>query len=208
MKTQTHTPEPEPVLQSLAELTHDYTRLSGLEGSLRDEEASLFQARQKTNSPPSLPMDNRERAIQAHIHQLMNGHSPPELLLPPAPSREEEIGIQRTAIRRVLGAIKTRMEDASEREAETWVKEHAGQWRELCRELVLAAVKLHSLEEKARRVLDEGLRGHWVGGLAMTQHVGGGYSLLGIGNPLMEMKKDAVREGVVSDADIRKAEKC
>ncbi len=83
--------------------------------------------------------------------------------------------------------------------------DHDAQWRELCKQIVLAAVRLASLEERAREMLRP-IDGQWLQGLAMGTSIGSGLSLLGVGDPLQELRTDALKHGVVTNSEIKKAQ--
>ncbi len=119
---------------------------------------------------------------------------------------DEQIRAELDAIAYVNRDLIRRHELALEREAEQWVVEHSTEWRQLCREIVLAAVRLAALEERARDTLKP-IDGCWVRGLAMGATIGSGLSLLGIGDPLSDMRTAALAEGIITASDLKKAEK-
>jgi hypothetical protein len=172
--------------------------------TLQNEGAANYAA-MKTGSPPSRPLSDHDRRVSAHVELLMNGSTPPHLLVPPI-SRDDQIRAEIDAIDYVSRDLGRRQELAQYREAEQWVLENATAWRALCREIVLAATRLASLEQHARDFL-EPIHGSHVGGLAMATTIGR-FSLLGIGEPLQEMQTNAVKDGIVTSAEIRKAQQC
>jgi len=134
----------------------------------------------------------------------MNGATPPEMLLPPAASREQAIDVEREAIDYVLRTLSSHELLALDREGEQWAAEYASAWKALCKQIVLMAAKLETLEERARKML-ESAPGWPIHGLAMGRTIGSGSSILGIGDPLGEMKQAAIAEGIVSESEIRRA---
>ena len=76
-------------------------------------------------------------------------------------------------------------------------------WRALCREIILCATRLAILEDRARKML-EPIAGVCVV-MPMGTTIGSGLSLLGIGDPLIDMRTAALKEKIVTDAEIRKA---
>jgi hypothetical protein len=47
-----------------------------------------------------------------------------------------------------------------------------------------------------------------VTGLAMGGTIGSGLSILGVGDPLLEIRTDALKHGIVSNSELTKAEQC
>lgn len=82
---------------------------------------------------------------------------------------------------------------------------HVSGGGDVCREIVLAAERLAALEEGARRFLKpiEGI----VIKMAMGSTIASGLSLLGTGDPLREMREAALKDSIVTEAEIRKAQK-
>lgn len=186
--------------RSVAEIRQTQAALSERDIALMNEGAAVYKA--IGNGLPSRPMSDHDRQVAAHIKLMMNGSTPPHLLVP-AVSRDEQIRAERDAIAYVQRDLSREYELARLREAEQWVCENAAQWRAICREIVLAATKLASLEQRAREFL-EPISGSHVGGLAMATTIGR-FSLLGIGNPLEEMQANALKDGVVTSTEIKKA---
>lgn len=186
-----------------AEIQQAGLQLSERRRALQAEGAANFAAL-KSGGPPSRPLSDHERRVAGHIQLLMNGSTPPGLLVP-AVSRDEQIRAELDAIDFVERALGQQLDLALQREAEQWVAEHAVEWRALCHEIVLCAVRLAALEERARATL-EPIQSRVVGGLAMGSSIGSGFSLLGIGDPLLDLRTQALKEGVVSNSEIRKAE--
>jgi hypothetical protein len=149
-------------------------------------------------------LSDHERRVTAHIQLLMNGSTPQHLLVPVV-SRDEQIRAELDAIAFVVRDLGRQEELAREREDQQWIVEHATEWRALCREIVLVAVRLESLEERARETL-KAIQSWPVSGLAMGRTIGSGLSLLGIGDPLLDLRTDALKEGVVTNAEIKKAQ--
>jgi hypothetical protein len=133
----------------------------------------------------------------------MNGSTPPQLLVP-AVSRDEQIRAELDAIAYVERHLGRQQELAADREAEQWVVQNATQWRALCHAIILAAVKLASLEERARDFL-EPIRNSHVGGLVMATTIAR-FSLLGSGDPLLDLRNQALKAKIVTEAEIRKAQ--
>ncbi|MGY4499165.1 hypothetical protein ACVWYH_003096 [Bradyrhizobium sp. GM24.11] len=175
--------------------------LSVRERELQNEGAALYAAIQK-GSPPPRPLTDHEARVREHIKTLLNGATPSHLLAPVA-SRDEQIRAEIDAIRfadRHWGKLE---EEAAQREAQQFADDRDSEWRALCREIVLTALKLEAFEARAREML-EPIRGFSVN-VAMWRTIGSDLSLLGVGDPLADMRNDALQQGIVSAADVRKA---
>jgi hypothetical protein len=188
---------------TVAEIRQTQIKLNEREAALKNEGAASWKAMQ-AGSPPSRPLSDHDRRVTAHIQLMMNGSTPSHLLVP-AVSRDEQIRAELDAIAFVNRELGRKLELAQYREAEQYAAEHATEWRALCREIVLAAVRLASLEERARDML-EPIRSSWVTGLAMGSSIGSGLSLLGVGDPLQELRTAALKENIVTNAEIKKAQ--
>jgi hypothetical protein len=187
---------------TVAEIRQTMAALSERERALQTEGAASFKA-QQAGSPPSRPLTDHERRVAGHIQLMLNGSTPQNLLVP-AVSRDEQIRAELDAIAYVRRDLGRRQEDALERETNQWVTEHATEWRALCREIVLAAVRLASLEARARDMLEQI---KWPVKIAMGSSIGSGLSCLGVGDPLLDLRTSALEESIVSASDIKKAEK-
>ena len=195
------TPEPIAHLPTVAELRLAQAPLSARRVALQKEGAAEYIA-MKSGSAPSRALSDHDRRVSDHVKLLMNGRTPPSLLVP-AVSREEQRRAEIDAIDYVERDLGRQMELALHREAEQWVLENAAAWREQCRQIIFAAVKLARFEERARDFL-EPIRNAHVRGLVMTTTIAR-FSLLGFGDPLQELRENALKEGVVTASEIKKA---
>jgi hypothetical protein len=189
---------------TVAEIRQTMAALSERERALQNEGAASWKAMQ-AGSPPSRPLSDHDRRVTAHIQLLMNGSTPSHLLVP-AVSRDQQIRAELDAIAYVGRDLGRKLDDAQHHEAEQWVLDHATEWRALCREIVLAGVRLASLEERARDMIAQ-IQSPWpVSGLAMGNSIGSGLSLLGVGDPLQELRTGALKEGIVTNSELKKAQ--
>jgi hypothetical protein len=195
----------EPVIghpKTVAELRQAQHSIVMRDRELAKEDADNYHAIQ-AGTATSRPLSDHERRVTAHIQLMMNG-STPQHLLTPAISRGEQIRAERDAIAYVQRDLSRQEDLARYSEAETWVAENDKPWRALCREIILCATRLASLEERARKML-EPIAGVCVI-MPMGVTIGSGLSLLGSGDPLLEMRTAALREHIVTASEIRKAE--
>jgi hypothetical protein len=184
-----------------AEFRQVRSALSVRERELQNEGAALYSAVQK-GAPPPRPLTDHATRVREHIKTLLNGATPPHLLAPVA-SRDQQIIAELEAVRFADSYWAKQEEAARELEAQQFAYKQDAEWRSLCREIVLTAVKLEALEARAREMM-EPVRGFFVK-IAMPRTIGSELSLLGVGDPLSEMRNEALTQGIVSKADIRKA---
>jgi hypothetical protein len=187
---------------TVAELQRAQASIREREITLTNEGHASYKA-MMAGAPPSRPLNDHDRRVTAHIQLMMNGSTPSHLLTP-AVSRDDQIRAELDAIRFVSRELAKLQADARLREADQLVSDNDKQWRALCREIILAATKLAALEERARDMLAP-IHGEFVTGLAMGATIGSGLSLLGVGDPLAEMRNEALKDGVVTTAELRKA---
>jgi hypothetical protein len=190
---------------TVAELQRVQASIREREIALQNEGHANYKA-MMAGAPPSRPLNDHDRRVTAHIQLMMNGATPSHLLTP-AVSRDDQIRAELDAIRFVSRELAKQQADATLREAEQLVSDNDKDWRALCREIILTATRLAALEERARDMLAP-IQGQFVTGLAMATTVGSGLSLLGVGDPLADMRNEALKDGVTTAAEIRKAEKC
>jgi hypothetical protein len=188
---------------TVAEIGEAEREIVALDLQLMEEAREVYEAWRK-GGPPALPLSEHDRRVGKHLQKYMNGATPARLLEANV-SRDAEIRAHRDALQIVLRDLARRKETASYAEAEKWVANNAKEWCALCREIVLAAERLAALEEGARRFLKpiEGI----VIKMAMGSTIASGLSLLGTGDPLREMREAALKDSIVTEAEIRKAQK-
>jgi hypothetical protein len=195
----------EPVIghpKTAFEIRQALRKLAERDRALTSEAAELYRATQ-AGTAPSQPLSDHNRRVTAHIQLLMNGSTPHHLLVP-AISRDEQIRVERDAIAFVSKNLSQQEDSARYDEAEQWVTENDKPWRARCREIVLAAERLAALEESARQFLLP-IDGTCVK-IAMGSTIASGLSLLGIGDPVREMRSAALSEKIITEAEIRKAQ--
>ena len=201
------TPEPETAhVRPSAQIHNDILQCYGRRHMITEDLREIFKNSMREGNrgePP--PLDDDEKAAREHASRLLNG-STPESLFVQQVSRERALFRERKGIDIALGVLSKLEEEALDREARDWVATHTDEWRSLARQITLAAITLKALEEKARTLVEEGTRGRCVHGLALSQHIGPGYSMLGIGDTLMDLRTAALEQGVVTKSEIRAAE--
>jgi hypothetical protein len=199
-------PEPEAVRTS-GEIHLDILQHYGRRHVITEDLREIYKnAMREGNRGEPAPMDDDEKASREHAARLLNG-SAPDNLLTRSVTRERSLFRERRGIDIALDVLSKMEEKALDREAADWVATHTDEWRSLARQITLTAITLKALEEKAKNMLEEGLRGRWVQGLAMSGHIGPGYSMLGLGDTLEGLRNAAIEQGVVTKSEIRAAER-
>jgi hypothetical protein len=177
--------------------------LAARDRELVEEGREIYQALRK-GTVPARALSEHEHRVAGHIKKLMNGSTPAGLLAP-ATSGDDQVRAERDAIAYVDRVLARQEESARYSEAETWVADNAKEWHALCREIILVAERLAALEESARQFLQP-IDGTCVK-IAMGRTIGSGLSLLGIGDPLREMREAALKDNIVTEAEIQKAQR-
>jgi hypothetical protein len=188
---------------TVAEITVVEREIAALDLDLLEEAREIYEASRKGGAP-ALPLSEHERRVGKYLQKYMNGATPAHLL-EASISRDAEIRAHRDALQIILRNLARQKESLSYAEAEKWVTANAKEWGALCREIVLAAERLAALEEGARRFLEpiDGINIK----IAMGSTIASGLSLLGTGDPLREMRESALKDNIVTESEIRKAQK-
>jgi hypothetical protein len=203
MSKQPITPDAGHHPSTVAEIHAEEREIATLDRQLLEEAREVYEALRKGGSP-ALPLSEHDRRVGKYLQKYMNGATPARLLEANV-SRDAEIRAHREALQIRLRDLARQKESASYAEAEKWVADTAKEWCALCREIVLVAERLAALEESARRFLEpiEGINIK----IAMGSTIASGLSLLGTGDPLREMREAALKDNIVTEGEIRKAQK-
>jgi hypothetical protein len=190
---------------TVAEIARVDTPLAERERQIINKRAEIYSTALKNGSAVSSPViDDDEKAARQHAKHLLNGNAPDSLSLPPDLTLDKQLyrelrGIQ---IVRKIFADKTLVARATE--AVEWAETHRGEWRALCRDITLAAIKLDAHEQSARELLAR-CPDIFAVRLSMVI-ITNSRSISAI--PLSDLKDAALAEGVVTHAEIRKAQTC
>jgi hypothetical protein len=162
------------------------------------ERTAVYAAAQKSGAVREVPIvDDNERAAREYAKQLLNGAAPASLSLPPVISRDDELYREQRGLDIVLRILNDKALVQLTADALVWAEKHADAWRTIWREITLTAVRLEALKDSAEELLTQcpdvtAIR--WPMGNAAL--------------PLSELIAAALQAGIVTDAEIRKAEKC
>jgi hypothetical protein len=169
-----------------------------------NQRADLYTTALKNGGSSETPViDDDEKAARQHAKHLLNGAAPESLS-----STESGITLDKKLYRELRGvdiALKILGDKdlvARAADAVVWEEEHADEWRTLCRETVLTAIKLDALESRARQLLEQCVDLSAVR-LPMVNIVGS-RSISEI--PLSDLAETALAQGVVTEAELRKAQ--
>jgi hypothetical protein len=147
-------------------------------------------------------VDADERAAREHAKGLLNGSAPESLSLPPEITRDRMLMREHRGIEIALKILSSKALVARATEAVEWAEAHRVEWRALCREITLTAIRLEAVEARARRLL-EGCGDLFAVQLPMVI-ITNSRSISEI--PLSDLKDAALAEGVVTHAEIRKTQ--
>ena len=165
-----------------------------------NERARLYGSISQKGAAPSLDPD--EKAAREHAGRLLNGNAPAELTIPPEISRDRELLREQRGIDIAIKILGSKEVVARAAWAVSWAETNAPAWHELCRGIILTAIRLDALERRAQQLLEQcpdvaAVRLpliNAVGGRAIAE------------TPLNELVERALSENVITPAEKRKAE--
>ena len=121
-----------------------------------NERAEICQRALKGGgSAPTQVFDADERAAREHARHLLAGEAPESLTSPPELTRDKILYRKQRGNEIALKILDSKDIEARAVEAVAWAEENADKWRELCRDIVLTAVRLDALEDSARKLLGQ-----------------------------------------------------
>lgn len=169
---------------------------------IKNERAAMYANALKNGSSGETPViDADERAAREHAKNLLNGSAPESLSLPPEITRDRILLREQRALDIVLKILTDKNVVARAADAVAWAEAHGDQWRTLCREITLAAIRLEALERGAQELL--GQCGDIFAVRLPMANIVGGRPISEI--PVSDLTETALAEGVVTSAEIRKA---
>jgi hypothetical protein len=163
------------------------------------ERAAMYaNALKNGGSIESPAVDADERAAREHAKRLLNGSAPESLSLPPEITRERMLLREQRGIEIALKILTDKDLVARATEAVQWAEANGDKWRALCREIVLTTIKLEALKHGASDLL-----GHCPDIFAVRLPMAN----IAISEiPINELTDAALTAGVVTSAEIRKAQ--
>ena len=170
-----------------------------------NERAAMYANALKNGVRGDTPIvDADERAAREHAKSLLNGSAPQSLSLPPEITRDRMLLREQRGIEIVLKILSDKALVSRASEAVEWAEANGDQWRALCRDIMLTAIKLDALERAAQEMI-----GRCPDIFAVNLPLGnkiGGRAISEI--PLSDLTEAALAAGVISGAEIRKAKTC
>jgi hypothetical protein len=120
-----------------------------------NERAAMYAHALKNGGRVDTPMvDADERAAREHAKSLLNGSAPESLSLPPEITRDRMLLREQRGIEITLKVLADKTLVARAAEAVGWAEANRGEYRALCREITLTAIRLEAVEARARRLLE------------------------------------------------------
>lgn len=186
---------------TVAEIGRQISALSERRRQIVDERGKNYHASMKSGVvAPVISPD--EAAAREHARLLLNGATPEFSALPQAIDPENMLWREQRGIDIALKILSDKHLVERAAEAVVWAEANREKWRSICREITLTAVKLEALERSARELMGQCVDIFAVR-LPMANIIGGRPIS---DTPIIELAEVALREGVVSAPEIRKAE--
>jgi hypothetical protein len=182
-----------------AEIGRQMTVLAERDRQITNELAERHKNAQKNGGP--IPIDADEQAARAHARSLLNGAAPESLSLAPELNRDKILYREKRGIAIATKILMSKDLVARAVEAVRWAEEHDGEWRTLCRDIVLTAIRLDALEDRSQRLLEQCIdvssirlpMANIIGGRAISD------------TPISDLTERALAASVVTSAEIKKA---
>lgn len=183
-----------------AEISRQLIALAERDQQITNELADRYRSALKNGGPAPI-IDADEQASREHARSLLNGSAPESLSAAPELNRDKILYREKRGIAIAMKILASKSLVARATEAVIWAEEHADEWKSLCRDVVLTANRLASLEESAQRLLDQCIDVHSIR-LPMVNVVGGRPIS---DTPISELTEAALAAAVVTSAEVRKA---
>jgi hypothetical protein len=183
-----------------AEIGRQLSVLAERDRQITNELADRYKNALKNGGPIPI-IDADEQAARAHARSLLNGAAPESLSLVPDLNRDKILYREKRGIAIATKILTSKDLVARAVEAVRWAEEHDGEWRTLCRDIVLTAVRLNELEDRSQRLLGQCIdvssirlpMANLIGGRAISE------------TPISDLTERALAAGVVSSAEVKKA---
>jgi hypothetical protein len=182
-----------------AEIARQQAILAARHRDILNERADDYRKSQKAGAPSVFDAD--ELAAREHARVLLNGAAPESLSMPLAINNDKILIREQRGIEIALKILASKDLVARAAEAVQWAEDHGSEWKTLCRDIVLKAIRLGALEASAQRLLEQCID---VSSISLPMaNVIGGRSISE--TPVSELTEAALAAGVVTSAEIRKA---
>jgi hypothetical protein len=183
-----------------AEIGRQLTVLAERDRQITNELADRYKNAIKNGG--AIPIvDPDEQAARAHARSLLNGAAPESLSLAPELNRDKILYREKRGIAIATKILMSKDLVARAVEAVRWAEEHDGEWRTLCRDIVLTAIRLGALEDRSQRLLGQCIdvssirlpMANKIGGRAISE------------TPIAELTEIALAAGIITLSEIKKS---
>jgi hypothetical protein len=171
------------------------------------EELIVLEKRPQ-GSPAPKPLDDHGRAVRERAISLLNGHAATVLKFPAETARENELRVEIDAIDIAVTALQKSATATRAADAVAWTEEHRNEWTALVREVLLAAVRVHALGQRAEAMLRSSPESLGID-LPLTNWFNRGalaiFERWDFENPLAEPINEAIADAIITEHDVRKS---
>jgi hypothetical protein len=187
-----------------AEIARQVAPLGERHKQIGEQRASIYAAAQKNGGANEAPViDADEKAAREHAKKLLNGAAPASLSAIEADiSLDKILYREQRGIEIALKILNDKELVARAVEAVEWAEAHSAEWRQLCREITLTAIRLNAFERSLQQLL-AGCPDPFAVRLPMTV-ITNNRSIAEIS--LDDLKAAALAENIINTADVKRAE--
>ena len=170
-----------------------------------ERRAQLYASRNPEAATDELMTDD-DRATRELARELLNGWSPAHFSTPPTLSEDQRLKREISALDLVLTALDQKEIVARAAASASWAIQNEDEWTATCRETLLCAERLMSLEQKLRQMRLQ-LGGVTPSTLPGATVFGTGRSILSGGgsDPVSSARIRALVDGIVTQKQIEDA---
>jgi hypothetical protein len=185
---------------TVVEIGRQLTFLAERDRQITNELAARYKTAQKNGG--AIPIiDADEQSAREYARSFLNGAAPQSLSMAPELNRDKILYREKRGIAIATKILMSKDLVARTVEAVAWAEKNADKWRELCRDIVLTAVRLNELEYRSQRLLGECIDVSSIR-LPMANKIGGRAIAE---TPISELTEIALAAGVVTSAEVKKA---
>jgi hypothetical protein len=185
---------------TVVEIGRQLTVLAERDRQITNELADRYKNALKNGG--AIPIiDADEQSAREYARSFLNGAAPQSLSMAPELDRDKILYREKRGIAIATKILASKDLAARAVEAVAWAEENADKWRELCRDVVLTAIRLDALECSARELIGRCIDihsvrlplGNLIGGRAISD------------TPISDLTERALAAGVVTSAEVKKA---
>jgi hypothetical protein len=184
-----------------AEIARQIKLFRARRDALTKQLAAIFASRGLCEQP----LPERERLAHESARRMLNGHA---ALLPPIKegTNEEDVYVERDGCDIAIRALTSQRMERLSIDAAAWAKQHADEWREICRDWLLSAVRFEAAERRAQEFRAQEIVSFVpYYSFGIMEFVGVGSELDVRGATLEMAVKAALEEKVITPSDLKGA---